>query len=215
VFGNLLNYVAFMSSAFYVLMGFSFLSKNKPGDQVASEVLTVYDDPRNRGLAGARSFDDEGIPTMSKPLVERGVLRTFLHNTKTAAKMKTKTTGNAGWVSPHAWNLRVKPGDYKLEEMIREVKRGVLITNNWYTRLQSYVEGIFSTIARDAAFLIENGEIVRPVEKFRIADTFPRLLKNIAALTREIYDIWWWEVDVPTRAPYVLAKEINISRHTI
>ena len=215
VFGNLLNIVCRMASAFRAMIGMSMFAGKRPGDKVASELLTVYDDPRNRELVGARSFDDEGVPTMSKPVIERGVFRTFLHNVKTAARMGVRTTGNAGWLDPHAWSIRVRPGDRTLEELIGEVKRGVLITNNWYTRLQNYTEGVFSTISRDAAFLVEKGEIAKPLGKFRIADTLPNLLSNVAALGRELYDIWWWEVETPVRAPYVLAKSLHTSRHVV
>ena len=128
--------------------------------------------------------------------------------------MKTKSTGNAGWLFPRAWTLRVELGDASLNEMISEVKKGILVTNNWYTRLQNNVEGIFSTITRDALFYIENGEIKRPWKKLRIADTLPRLLQNIYMLGKEYYDIKWWEVDIPSRLPYILVKDIKTSKHT-
>jgi len=215
VFGNILNLVARMSSAFNVFTGLSIFMKNKPGDQVASERLTLIDAPRDRELPGATSFDDEGVPTYNKPIIDKGVLRTLLHNSKTASKLGVNTTGNAGWISPRPWNLVVEPGSYSIDELIREVKRGLLITNNWYTRLQNYVEGAFSTITRDALFLIENGEIARPVEKVRIADRLPSFLKNIEALGREAHRIMWWEVRIPSKLPYVLVRDVGISKHML
>ncbi len=215
VFGNLLDLIGWMSSAFAIFMGASIFMKNKPGDKVASSKLTIIDDPRNPELPGSTAFDDEGINTYSKPIIENGVLKTILHNTKTATKAKTKTTGNAGWIVPQPWNLVVTPGDYKLDELIAEVKRGILVTNNWYTRLQNYVEGLFSTITRDALFLIENGKISKPVAKLRIADKLPRLLSNVEALGKEVYDIWWWEVRIPTKTPYILVRDVHTSKHTV
>ena len=214
VAGNLLNVVARMSSAFSVFMGSSIFMRRRVGDKVASESFTLYDDARNPELAGSTAFDDEGLPTISKPIIHKGLLNTLLHNSKTASLMKTKSTGNAGWLFPRAWTLRVELGDASLDEMISEVKKGILVTNNWYTRLQNNVEGIFSTITRDALFYIENGEIKRPWKKLRIADTLPRLLQNIYMLGKEYYDIKWWEVDIPTRLPYILVKDIKTSKHT-
>jgi len=214
VAGNLLNLVAGMSSAFSVLMGTSIFMNKKPGDKVASSIFTLIDDPRKPESAGSTAFDSEGVPTYTKPIIKEGVLKTFLHNSKTAAKMGAKSTGNAGWLWPHPWSLRIPPGEYTLDELIREVERGILVTNNWYTRLQNYVEGVFSTITRDALFFIENGEIVRPIYKLRIADRLPTLLQNIAALGREVYDIKWWEVGIPTRTPYILVKNLHTSTHT-
>ena len=212
VVGNLMNLVGMMASGMAVLMGMSIFARAEPGSKVASEKFSIYDDPRNPELLGSTSFDDEGLPTRSKPIIEAGALRTLLHNSKTAAKFGAKSTGNAGLMFPHSWTLRVAPGDAKLEEMIAEVKRGLMITNNWYTRLQNYVEGIFSTIARDAAFYIENGEIKHPVARVRIADRLPKLLSNIELLGRDLYDISWWEVSPAVRAPYVLARNIGVSR---
>lgn len=212
VVGNLMNLVGMMASGMSVLMGMSIFARTEPGAKVASEKFSIYDDPRNPELLGSTSFDDEGLPTQSKPIIESGTLKTLLHNSKTAAKFNAKSTGNAGLLFPHAWTLRVASGDAKLEEMVAEVKRGFLITNNWYTRLQNYVEGIFSTIARDAALYIENGEVKHPVARVRIADRLPKLLSNVELVGRDLYDISWWEVSPAVRAPYLLARNIGISR---
>lgn len=215
VFGNLINVVARMTSAFSIFMGMSIFMRYKPGDRVASEKLTIRDAPRYIELPYATSFDDEGVPTRDKPLIENGLLKNILHNSKTASKLGVESTGNAGWIYPHAWNIIVNSGDANLEELIGSVKRGILITNNWYTRLQNAVEGLFSTITRDALFLIENGSIKQPVEKIRIADTFPNLLNNIEELGRKTYNIMWWEVSTPTKLPYVLVRNINVSKHML
>ncbi len=215
VFANILNYVAMMSSAFMMFMGMSFFVNYKPGSKIASSKLTLLDDPLNTDLPGATGFDDEAIPTSTKPIIEEGLFKTILHNSKTAAKMNARSTGNAGWIMPNPWNLVVKPGDHSLDELVGEVKKGILVTNNWYTRLQNYVEGQFSTITRDALFLVENGRITKPINKIRIADKLPRLLSNIEALGREVYDIQWWEVRTPTRLPYVLVRQVHTSKHTV
>lgn len=215
VFGNLLDYIIDMASAFSVIMGLSIFMKNKIGDRVSSEKLTVYDEPRNRELPNASSFDYESLETFDKPIIEDGILRTLLHNTKTAKIMNTKSTANAGWIRPNPWNIVVRPGDTKLDEIVSDVKRGLLITNNWYTRLQSYVEGFFSTIARDAIFYIENGKIVKPVNKIRIADSFPNILNNIEHVGRDTYNVQWWEISTPSKIPYVLVRNLKVSKHVI
>jgi len=213
VFGNLIETVADMSSAFSIFMGMSIFMKRNIGDKVASDKLTLIDAPRDIDLPNSTSFDDEGVNTFDKPIIENGVFKTVLHNTKSASKFGGSSTGNAGWIYPRPWNIVVKPGDVDLDEMVKSVKKGLLITNNWYTRLQNYVEGLFSTITRDALFYIDNGEIKHPVEKVRIADTLPRLLNNIDMIGRELYNIMWWEVRTPSKLPYILVRNINISKH--
>lgn len=212
VVGNLMNLVSMMSSALAVLMGNSIFARVEPGSKVASENFSLFDSPRNPELLGSTSFDEEAQGTRNKAIIENGVLKTLLHNTKTAAKFGAQSTGNAGIMFPRAWTLSINAGDASLDELIGEVRRGVVITNNWYTRLQNYVEGIFSTIARDAAFYVENGEIKYPVTRIRIADRLPKLLSSIELLGKELYDICWWEVSPAVRAPYILTRGVGISR---
>ncbi len=212
VVGNLLGEVAFMASATAILMGYSMFMKNKPGDIVASEKLSIYDVPRDPLLPNATAFDDEGVPTYNKPIIEKGVLKNILHNSGTAQKMGTKTTGNAGWIFARAWNIDIGLGDFKEDELVREMRNGIIITNNWYTRLQNYVEGIFSTVSRDATLLVRNGEIIGNIGRVRIATKFSTLMKNIIGITNKPYEIMWWEVATPTRCGYILAKDINITR---
>ncbi len=216
VVGNLMNVLSFMASAMAVLLGFSMFMKYKPGDRVGSDAVTLIDAPRDAELPGSTAFDDEGVETRDKAIIERGIFKTLLHNAGTAKKLGGELTGNAGWVMPHAWNLHVGAGDIAgEEELIRELRNGILITNNWYTRLQNYVEGVFSTVSRDAVLLIRNGEVAGYVDRVRIADKFSNLLTNWRYSTRELYRIKWWEVGIPTKAPYVLVKNVNLTRPTI
>ncbi|MEM4486340.1 MAG: TldD/PmbA family protein [Zestosphaera sp.] len=212
VVGNLMNYVSLMSSALAVLMGYSIFVKYKPGERVASEKLTLVDAPRDPALPNATSFDDEGIPTFNKPIIEKGVFRNLLHNSGTASKLGARSTGNSGWLMPTAWNLHLEPGDLNEDELPNELRNGVIITNNWYTRLQNYVEGLFSTVARDATLLVKNGEVVGDVGRIRMATSFPMLLSNVDELTRQMYDIMWWEVRTPTKSPYVLVRNVELTK---
>ena len=212
VVGNIFGYVSYMASAFAVMSGFSMFMKNKSGDKVGSDVCTIIDDPRMESMYGSTAFDDEGVETFTKPIIENGYLRTFLHNIATALKMKAKTTGNAGWVTPSPWNIIIPPGTIKEDELVKEVKHGILIINNWYTRLQNWIEGIFSTVSRDVTVLIENGEFKGFVGRVRIADNLSRVLKNLHALCNKQYSIKWWEVEIPTLAPYVLVKDMNVTK---
>ena len=215
VAGNLLAQVARSASAGSMIMGFSMFMQNKPGDVVASEKLTIEDVPRDTEIAGI-SFDDEGVPTRDKPIIEKGVLRNILHNTATAKKMGAESTGNAGWVFPHPWALRVSPGDMAdagIDDLAKELGNGIIINNNWYTRFQSYVEGIFSTVTRDAALVVKNGEVVGTITtRIRIAGKMIELLKNIDAVGRTVHKVRWWEVRLPTKAPYLLIRNVSLTK---
>ena len=212
VVGNLMELVVSMTSAFNVLAGFSMFMGKSLGDVVAADKLTLADVPRDVELSNSTSFDDEGIETYDKELISRGSLKTLLHNSKTARRFNTVSTGNAGWIVPRPWNISVVPGDSDVDEMIREVRNGLLINNNWYTRFQNYVEGVFSTVSRDAVLVIRDGEVVSNARRVRIADNLSRLLNNILLIGRRCYLIKWWEVEVPSKVPYILVKDLNITK---
>ena len=212
VVGNLMDMLAFMASGYAVLTGMSIFVNRRLGERIGSEKITVYDAPHRRELPGATGFDDEGVATRDKPIVEKGVVKNLLHNSRTAKALDDQLTGNAGYIVPSAWNLVIEPGDVKLEEMIAETKRGLLVTNNWYTRFQNFVEGVFSTVTRDALLYIENGEVKGGTARLRIADTYTNLLSNIVEVSRETEQVEWWEIETPTIAPYIKVEKLNFTK---
>ena len=212
VVGNLMNYVGFMASAAAVLMGYSMFAKFKPGDLIGSSKLTLEDVPRDSDLPSSVAFDDEGTPTYNKPIIEKGVFKNLLHNSGTAKRMKAEPTGNAGLIFPAPWNLRTSMGSLSEENLPEELGNGLIINNNWYTRLQNYVEGQFSTVSRDACLLVKDGEVVGDVGRVRIADRLSRILRNVADLGKVLHMIKWWEVTTPIKAPYILVKDVNITK---
>ncbi|MDI9643745.1 MAG: TldD/PmbA family protein [Candidatus Verstraetearchaeota archaeon] len=202
ILANLLERVGDASSAFIVEAGVSFLA-GKVGQQVFSEGLTIEDDGTDPEGISSRSFDDEGIPTRKNLIVDSGKLVGYLHNKATAKRAGTSSTGNAGWLSPSPWNLKIAPGDISTEEMIGEMRRGVYIVSNWYTRFQNYSTGDFSTICRDGAFLVERGEIKYALRGVRISDNLPRILSSVKRIGAERSWIHWWEVRTPALVPPV------------
>src|SRR5881396_2644410 len=177
IFGSLTDQVGGRLSAWAVLAGLSPFGK-KVGKRVGSPALTLYDDGSADSIARKR-FDAEGVPTRRNVLVNKGILKTYLHNTSTAKKFKTKTTGNAGLVSPDSHAVFVKPGDRSRDEIFSEVKDGLWLTNTWYTRYQSYVTGDLSTIPRDGIFHIRNGDVVEAWKDIRVTDNLLHLMKQI------------------------------------
>ena len=85
--------------------------------------------------------------------------------------------------------------------------------NTWYTRFQNYVKGDFSTIPRDSIFLIENGEIKQSLKDVRLSDNALNLLNNIAGISKERKHVHWWrEANPPSLAPYLLIKNVHITK---
>jgi PmbA protein len=213
---NLLGLVGRSSSAFIVDVGVSFL-RGKFGKRVGSDKVTLEDDGRIKNGYGSTMFDDEGVPTQKTTIIEKGILKNYLHNTSTAKKYNTKTTGNAGLIAPSTTNIILKEGKSSKEKLFDEVKNGLYITNVWYTRFQNYLTGDFSTIPRDGIFLIKNGEIVKSIKGIRVSDNLQRILENVISISNKPEWIMWWglETQTPVLTPYVLVSNANITQSTM
>lgn len=209
--GSLLGTWGRMTSAFSVMIQQSIFV-DKLDQKVASEIVTLRDNPAAYSM-GNRIFDDEGVPTRENVLIDKGVLKTYLHNTSTAKKFQTETTGNAGIIAPTPWNLELDAGRMSREEMFQEVKHGLYLTNTWYTRFQNWAKGDFSTIPRDGIFLVEDGEITQSWKDVRISGNALRMLSNIIGISKEQQPVHWWiEARPPSLSPYILIKDVQVTR---
>jgi len=211
---DLMEEVALAASAYGVEAGLSFLTDSL-GKKVASALFSINDDPTDERAPGSAPFDEEGLPTFAKPIIEDGILKTYLHNSLTAKMMGAKSTANAGLVRPVAFNLKIRAGDKSVEDLVSMVDNGIYITNNWYLRYQNTRNGDFSTILRDGLFKVEDGEIAGPIRGLRLSDNMLRLLGNIGAVGAERHWIKWWEVDIPTLTPAMLINRVNFTSPTL
>ncbi|RLG70506.1 MAG: TldD/PmbA family protein, partial [Methanobacteriota archaeon] len=202
------------ANPFAIEAGCSWL-KDRVGTKIGSPAVTMVDDGRVPNGLGSREYDDEGVPTQRTVLVENGILRGLIHNTSTAKRNKTETTGNAGLVIPENQNIVFSPGSHSFEELLEEASQpAIYVTSNWYTRFTSQKEGVFSTIPRDGMFMVEKGELGQPIRELRISDNMLRILANVAAVGREVEQIKWWEVETPTFAPPILVKGVSFTTGT-
>lgn len=180
---------------------------DKLGEKVASERLTVIDDPTIPGLFGSWPFDDEGVPARRKAVIERGVLKTYLHNSYSARKCGTATTGNAGrGLAGNPWvehgNFFVEAGEQPPEQLIAGIRRGLLVTELMGQGV-NIVNGDYSRGA--AGLWIENGEIAYPVCEITIAGNLREMLRGIAAVGADL------EFQGATASPALLIEEMTIS----
>lgn len=208
-FSNMVDSALGFSSIYAVESGMSFLA-GKEGKKVADEAFSLYDDATLPSI-NRRAFDDEGVKTGRHAVIEDGALRTYLYNTTYARKHNRESTGNAGIISPTPWCGDVREGKESVEELIREMKRGIVITNTWYTRFQNYRTAEFSTMPRDCALLVENGEVKGSLKYLRVNDSLERMLGSIRAMSREREHIYWWETEVPVIAPWALVDGVRIT----
>ena len=187
---SILNVFSSVFSSEAAQKGLSRLA-DKEGEIIASERVTLVDDPFHKDNPMPVPFDAEGSPTYRKNIIERGQLKTLLYNLKTAAVAGKTTTGNAskaGYDAPiglRPFTMYLAGGDISETELLKKAEKGVYIS-----QLQglhagaSAVTGDFSL--QSSGFLIENGVKTTPVKGFTVAGNFYDLLKNITALADDV-----------------------------
>ncbi len=165
--------------------------KGKLGETVAAECITLMDDSLLAQGIASRPFDAEGVPGGSHALIENGVLKTFLHNLKTAKKDGVKSTGNAskaGYSAPiqiAPTNFYIKPGTTDYADMLSAMGDGLVITEvSGLHAGADAVSGDFSLLSK--GFLVKGGKVERPVEQITIAGNFYQMLKEIRTVGSDL-----------------------------
>ncbi len=132
-----------------------------------------------KGLASS-PFDDEGVVVRDREVVRDGVLEGYFLGVYSARKLGMKTTGNAGG----SHNLLVAPGEHDLAGLLKQMGRGLLLTEVLGSGV-NYVTGDYSRGA--AGFWVENGEIAHPVEEITIAGNLKDMLAGVVAVGRDVH----------------------------
>ena len=161
------------------------------GQIVASELVTVVDDPFYKTNLLARNFDAEGSPTYTKNIIEKGEFKTLLYNLKTAAVAGKKTTGNAakagyaGNVNVSPFTMYIAPGEITEEALLAKAGEGVYI--NSLAGLHAGADPISGDFSlQSSGFMIRDGKKAEYVKSFTVAGNFYELLKQITALASNL-----------------------------
>ena len=164
---------------------------SQEGQVIASEVVTLVDDPFHPTNPGARNFDAEGSPTHCKNVIEKGVFNTLLYNLKTAAVAGKKTTGNAskagyaGAVGISPFTMYLAPGEMTEEELIAKAGSGVYINSLGGLHAGADpISGDFSL--QSSGFMIRDGKKCEYVKSFTVAGNFYDMLKNIVCVASNL-----------------------------
>ena len=158
------------------------LLKDKLGQQIFPEAITITEDPHRRRGHRSKPFDGEGLPNRRRALIDKGVLTTWLLDLRSARQLGLHSTGHAargtaGPPSPAATNIWVEPGMQSPAALMADIKSGFYVTE----LMGMGVNGLTGDYSRGAAgFWIENGAIAFPVSEMTVAgnlkDMFARLV---------------------------------------
>lgn len=197
----------------HILQGATVLA-DKLGEEVALDTVNIYDDPSILEF-GFYPFDDEGVKSEKRAIVEKGILKDFLHSRETAAKLKG-TPGNArgqGVSEPlvRMSNTYLEEGDYSFEELLDEAKDGVYLIGSRGGETNP-ATGYFQFSAQ-YGFLIKNGELSNMVKDVSLSGQTLKILHSIKIGKEKRFDPGFCGkggqlVPVSDAAPFSLVKAI-------
>jgi len=200
--------VIFTQVPFYQLLQYTLLSslkadnvqrgrsalEGKIGENIASDIVTIYDDGLLAGGLQTWKFDDEGSPTRKTLVVEKGVLKSYLYDHYTAKKEGLESTGNAerGGLAPYmatpsveATNFIFQPENESEDELVSEIREGLIVYYLQGAHSSNPVSGEFSVVATPA-WKIERGEIAYPVKGLMLTGTVFDVLTNITVIGNNV-----------------------------
>jgi predicted Zn-dependent protease len=184
--GDLMEFTAYLLNAKQVDDGYSY-AIGKLNEKIFGENIYLRDDVHHTGTLPLY-FDAEGTPRKSVDIIEKGVLKSFLHDNKSAAKHKTKSTGHAvnlKGAGGYPRNLVMAGGTQTLDEIIAGTDKGIFINEFHYTNLVNPRALQITGLTRNGTFLIENGKLTRPITTMRFTQNFIESLNRITALSVE------------------------------
>jgi len=162
--------------------------EDKIGEIIAVDMVTIVDDSTIPGGFGSFPIDDEGVPGSRKVLIENGVLKNYILNRETAAKLNMEPNGGARAESYQVRplvrmsNTMLEPGEHTFEELLEDIEYGIYAKGTRGGQVDT-AKGTFQFNAQEA-FLIEKGKITSPLKDVSLAGDTLEILKNIDAMTK-------------------------------
>lgn len=193
--------------------------KNRLGEEIASDKVTLIDDPSIKNSRGSITFDDEGEKARKTVMIKNGVLSNLLHSRETASRMNQEPTGNgrassvANFQIPRMTNTILEPGDHSLEETIEKIDKGVYLKGSAGGQVET-TKGNFLFNA-EIGYLIKDGEIKEPVRDVSLAGNILKILKRVNAVGEERETAFRWgfcgkkgqRVPVDESCPFISVEE--------
>jgi predicted Zn-dependent protease len=166
----------------------SFLT-GRVNERLFGENITIHDDVRHP-LQDGEPFDGEGVPRQTLTLFDRGTPTQIPYSRGSAHRAGKEATGH-GYPLPNEVgegpsNIVIAGGSFTLDELIRTMSRGILVTRLWYIRETDPYRKAMTGMTRDGTFLIDNGEIARGIHNFRFNVSVVDLLNRVEAMTAPV-----------------------------
>ena len=187
--------------------GRSFATKKGGGSRLGEHVfgknVTLYSDP-NDPLVPGSIYSDDGQPAQRTVWIEGGVLKNLQCERYWAQKSKLAPV-------PSPTSLTMTGGTTSAADMIKQVKRGLLITRFWYIREVDPQTVLLTGLTRDGVFLIEDGAITKPACNFRFNESPAAMLNKVIAMGPTVRAYGEESIGIPTAVPTLLVDEFTLS----
>jgi PmbA protein len=154
------------------------------GKPVLPDHVDIVENPHLPRGKGSAPFDDEGVRTRSRKVVDAGVVQSYFLSSYSARKLALRTTGHAGGSQNLSLSSRLTRRGDDLAAMLKKLGRGLFVTELMGQGV-NYVTGDYSRGA--AGFWIEDGQIAYPVQEITIAGHLPTMLRDINAVGADVY----------------------------
>ncbi|MEO0091544.1 MAG: TldD/PmbA family protein [candidate division WOR-3 bacterium] len=186
----------------------------KLGKLITGENITIIDD-YTHPKSLAFPFDFEGADRKKVVLIDKGIAKGVVFDSFYAHKLKKDNTGHAlpqpNPYGPYPANLVVKPGTKSMDEMLKMLDKGILITRFWYTRVVDPDRTLITGLTRDGTFWVERGKIQYGIKNLRYTINIYETLKKVIAISKETF---LTGENASVVAPALLIKDFNFTGKT-
>lgn len=194
----------------------SSVYKDMIGEKVASELVTIVDNPTTVWERGYYSVDHEWHPAQNAVLIEKWILKSYLHNTKTAKKFGVETTGHGRKETykhkslVRMWNTYLLPGNDKKEDLIARVQHGIYVSRMWGWQVNTTTGDFVFKVQN--GYLIENGQLTKNVRGATLSGNGPEMLHEIYGVCDDLHFFdggtcgKWQSMPVSDGTPTILTK---------
>ncbi len=162
--------------------GRSFMSKkgggNKLGEKIVDERVSIYTDPWNEEVPTG-VWAGNGLPRKKMDFIRNGEVKNLIYDRFWASQKNVEAV-------PFPGNRIMDGGTASIEDMIKDTKKGILVTRFWYIRAVDPQTLLYTGLTRDGTFYIENGKIKHPIKNFRFNESPIIMLNNLETLGKQM-----------------------------
>lgn len=178
---------------------------DKLDTEIFNKIITIKEEPLNKNLPGYVTFDNEGTKTFDKTIVEKGILKTYLYNNKSALDNNQKSTGN-NFGPTTCRNMYLEKGTKSYEELIKTMKNGLII-ENYMGSSSSAVDILTGNISiQIIGLIVKDGKIISGFIPCILSSNIFEIFKNISEIGNDIKF-----TSTTCGSPSILIKDINVS----